>query len=147
MISERTRELLLSVKDLIQDNNFEDAYVNMYMWMNGGATIEELRDVTLALYSAGVNPLKYMHFVPTAFLSDYDGHGEKYLIPENIKQIASFSFSNVSDIVLYINGDNLQTVYTTAFYNSKMKIICSQAVKEQIENGCTEIKDIEFEVV
>lgn len=53
--------------------------------------------VTLLLYSEGVDPLKYINYVPALFLANID-ELTMITIPDNIKSINQYAFSSCTNL-------------------------------------------------
>ena len=70
--------------NIIESNNFEYLY-DLY-----DTGFNEVAPLTDALYSAGIDPLPYMDYVPHGFARDT--YGKQYNIPDSINNIYAYAF-------------------------------------------------------
>ena len=118
-ISERLKIFLQKHKEDIDDNNFEEIYNDDNIFMDDYFTMTKL------FFSIGINPLKYMSFVPAFYMEDFKDL-EEIEIPEGIKEIGKEAFYGCT---------NLKKVYLPSTL---------QVIEYAVFGGCGSLKDIYF---
>lgn len=123
-ISERLKIFLQKHKEDIDDNNFEEIYNDDNILMNDYFTMTKL------FFSIGINPLKYMSFVPAFYMEDFKDL-EEIEIPEGIKEIGKEAFYGCTNLKKIYLPSTLQVIESAAFDN------CG-SLKDIYFNGTTE---------
>lgn len=123
-ISERLKIFLQSHKEDIDDNNFEEIYNDDDILMDDYFTMTKL------FFSIGINPLKYMSFVPAFYMEDFKDL-EEIEIPEGIKEIGKEAFYGCTNLKKIYLPSTLQVIESAAFDN------CG-SLKDIYFNGTTE---------
>ena len=123
-ISERLKTFLQNHKEDIDDNNFEEIYNDDNILMDDYFTMTKL------FFSTGINPLKYMSFVPAFYMEDFKDL-EEIEIPEGIKEIGKEAFYGCTNLKKIYLPSTLQVIESAAFDN------CG-SLKDIYFNGTTE---------
>lgn len=86
--------MLDDVKQFIE-RNIEAIEENDFEWLYNEAIMDDIyaSDLTEVLYTAGIDPLEHMHYVPERFAAGLTEPAE-YVIPEGIKEFKSFAFKD-----------------------------------------------------
>ena len=131
-ISKKLKDFLLqdSVKELINENDFE----GLYKKVRGTCPVGELTQV---LYAAGIDPLRYLVYIPDEFLKYSDI--EHFTIPNHIKSVGNFAFYNCNNLtsVTILNG--VTSIGSFAFYR------CKSLTSITIPDSVTSINSYAFE--
>ena len=107
-ISERLKIFLQKHKEDIDDNNFEEIYNDDNIFMDDYFTMTKL------FFSIGINPLKYMSFVPAFYMEDFKDL-EEIEIPEGIKEIGKEAFYGCTNLKKVYLPSTLQVIESAAF--------------------------------
>lgn len=95
---------------LINNNEFEEVYKNILV--NGALGL--VRNFTLILYEAGIDPLPYMTRIPSGFL--FSSEITSIDIPSNIKVIGDYAFSGCNDLEAVTIPKQVEKIEESAFY-------------------------------
>lgn len=81
-------------------------------------------ELTVELYAAGIDPLRYMNYVPSQYLCGHTGKISRVVIPDNITGIGDRAFSG-SDVLEYVKlSSDICTIGDNAFeYTPSLKEI------------------------
>lgn len=143
-MNEQVKQLIVKYKELINDNNFELIYRELYLY----SAPEIIGEFTQTMLSVGIDPildgnLTYMpkyyvsclpiktFEIPTTITSldkgcfAYCEELEHVIIPENIKHIGSYAFSECGLKQLYI-PKTVERVDTNAFFLTNITIVCEK---------------------
>jgi len=140
-LSDNVKELLILTKPSIQRNDFDGAYD----YVNDiSQTYKSVGGYTTALMSAGVRPEKYLKTIPNGYMWFYEDENLDLVIPNNIKIIntSAFYHAKLRSVTIQNKG---AFVSILAFSMFKGKIICSELVKQLIEESSSQLDDVEFE--
>ena len=83
-------------------------------------------DFTYMLYEAGIDPLPYLKYVPTRYMSNGEIPVKSITLPKQITSIGDFAFVRCTDLEHIDINDGCRTIYATAFA------------------GCTSLKQIDI---
>lgn len=148
-VSDRVIKLIKDSKDYIEKGDFESLYSDAYQLFS---LRSDTSDLTAIFLSAGIDPLKYMNYVPDnyAFLLNLP----EVKLPTNIKEIWGQAFAKTSGFKS-IDLSNIVKLEDECFYESDLETItipgnisiipeaafadCSQLRKVILEEGVKEI--------
>lgn len=141
-ISKKLKDFLFqdSVEELINENDFE----GLYKKVRGTCPVGELTPV---LYAAGIDPLRYLVYIPDGFLEYSDI--EHFTIPNHIKSIGSRAFSGCNELTSIALGNGIESIGGYAFHGCEelMNVTIGSGVTE-IEfgafAGCTKLREINY---
>ena len=127
-ISSELRQFLEApiVQEFINNNNWEEVYYSVLH----NLTTKRISDFTLLLLEAGINPLKYLNFVPEYYL--YDANIVDFNIPENIEGIESWAFACCSKLKSINLPNNIKEISFGVFFDCPLlKDIYYNGTKEE----------------
>lgn len=138
------------IQNAINSGNFEDAYEkiceNVLLTNDGDELIIPL--FTEILYNAGIDPLKYLKYIPEYFAT----YSKKtsFDISNNVETIGNHAFSNCSNLKDINLSNNLISIGVSAFAHCKnLKSLTIPKSCNEIKNhcflDCTNLKNIIIE--
>ena len=145
------KEALFEVQDYLKNSDIKSAYKYLNERFDLAADVY-VPQVTLALYDAGIDPLRYTDTVPDNFLfgvyTQLSSISTTFKLPNNIKYIGEFAFAHSSlkeikipDSVFSIGRSAfLDTLITTLRLPRRVEMIDTSAF-----NGCNDLKTIFYE--
>lgn len=145
------KEALFEVQDYLKNSDLNGAYAYLNERFDLAADVY-VPQVTLALYDAGIDPLRYTDTVPDNFLfSIYiqlHSIPTTFKLPNNIKYIGEFAFahSSLKEIEL---PDSIFSIGRSAFLDTSITTLRLPRSVEMIDtgafNGCDDLKTIFYE--
>ena len=144
-------EALFEVQDYLKNSDINSAYIYLNEHFDIAASTY-VPQVTLALYDAGIDPLRYTDTVPDNFLfgvyTQLSSILDTLKIPSNIKYIGDFAFahSSLKEIKL---PDSIFSIGRAAFLDTPIVTLQLPRSVEMIDtsafNGCNDLKTIFYE--
>lgn len=150
-LKNEVKEALFEIQNYLKNNDLSGAYTYLNERFDIAASIY-IPQVTLALYDAGIDPLRYTDTVPDNFLySVYtllDPILNNFKIPNNIKYIGEFAFAHSllrkveipSSVFSIGRAAFLDTPITTLRLPRSVELIDTSAF-----DGCNNLKTIFYE--
>lgn len=145
------KEALFEVQDYLKNSDIKSAYKYLNERFDLAADTY-VPQVTLTLYDAGIDPLRYTDTVPDNFLfSIYiqlHSIPTTFKLPNNIKYIGEFAFahSSLKEIEL---PDSIFSIGRSAFLDTPVVTLQLPRSVEMIDtsafNGCNDLKTIFYE--
>ena len=145
------KEALFEVQDYLKNNDLNGAYAYLNERFDLAADVY-VPQVTLALYDAGIDPLRYTDTVPDNFLfgvyTQLSSILDTLKIPSNIKYIGDFAFahSSLKEIEL---PDSVFSIGRAAFLDTSITTLQLPRSVEMIDvrafEGCGNLKTIFYE--
>ena len=145
------KEALFEVQDYLKNSDIKSAYKYLNERFDLAADVY-VPQVTLALYDAGIDPLRYTDTVPDNFLFGVYTQLSLILdtlkIPSNIKYIGDFAFahSSLKEIEL---PNSIFSIGRSAFLDTSITTLRLPRSVEMIDtgafNGCDDLKTIFYE--
>ena len=145
------KEALFEVQDYLKNNDLGSAYSYLNERFDLAADTY-VPQVTLALYDAGIDPLRYTDTVPDNFLFgtyiQLNSILNNFKLPNNIKYIGEFAFahSSLKEIKL---PDSIFSIGRAAFLDTSIATLQLPRSIEMIDtsafNGCNDLKTIFYE--
>ena len=145
------KEALFEVQDYLKNSDIKSAYKYLNERFDLAADVY-VPQVTLALYDAGIDPLRYTDTVPDNFLfgvyTQLNSILDTFKIPSNIKYIGDFAFahSSLKEIEL---PDSIFSIGRSAFLDTLITTLRLPRSVEMIDtsafNGCNDLKTIFYE--
>lgn len=145
------KEALFEVQDYLKNNDLGSAYIYLNERFDLAADVY-VPQVTLALYDAGIDPLRYTDTVPDNFLfgvyTQLNSILNNFKLPNNIKYIGEFAFahSSLKEIKL---PDSIFSIGRAAFLDTPITTLQLPRSVEMIDtsafNGCDDLKTIFYE--
>lgn len=137
-ISQALKEFINKHKELINDNEFDELYRkvdNLLMLMG------DYFDLTILLNSVGINPLKYMSYVPEYYMEEFKDL-EEIEIPEGIKEIGKEAFYGCTNLKKVYLPSTLQSIEALAFEDCKsLKDIYYNGTKMQFADIIIDVRN------
>ena len=121
----------LEFSDVVESKDFENFY-NEISKNYGSFTVGEL---TAFFYAAGVNPLRYMKYIPERYL--YNQDIESFNIPHYITEIKTRAFYRTKLKEIYIPS-NIKIIGERAFES------CNYLINVNIAEGLQDINSVAF---
>lgn len=145
------KEALFEVQDYLKNSDIKSAYKYLNERFDLAADTY-VPQVTLALYDAGIDPLRYTDTVPDNFLFGVYTQLSLILdtlkIPSNIKYIGDFAFAHSSLKEIKI-PDSVFSIGRAAFLDTPIVTLQLPRSVEMIDtsafNGCNDLKTIFYE--
>ena len=145
------KEALFEVQDYLKNNDLNGAYAYLNERFDLAADVY-VPQVTLALYDAGIDPLRYTDTVPDNFLFGVYTQLSLILdtlkIPSNIKYIGDFAFAHSSLKEIKI-PDSIFSIGRSAFLDTLITTLELPRSVEMIDTGaftgCDDLKTIFYE--
>ena len=145
------REALFEIQDYLKNSDIKSAYKYLNERFNLAADTY-VPQVTLALYDAGINPLRYTDTVPDNFLFgvyiQLNSILDTLKIPSNIKYIGDFAFAHSSLKEIKI-PNSVFSIGRSAFLDTSITTLQLPRSVEMIDtsafNGCNDLKTIFYE--
>ena len=145
------KEALFEVQDYLKNSDIKSAYKYLNERFDLAADTY-VPQVTLALYDAGIDPLRYTDTVPDNFLfSIYiqlHSIPTTFKLPNNIKYIGDFAFAHSSLKEIKI-PDSVFSIGRSAFLDTLITTLELPRSIEMIDtsafNGCNDLKTIFYE--
>lgn len=145
------KEALFEVQDYLKNNDIGSAYSYLNERFDLAADTY-VPQVTLALYDAGIDPLRYTDTVPDNFLfgvyTQLNSILDTFKIPSNIKYIGGFAFAHSSLREIKI-PDSVFSIGRAAFLDTPITTLQLPRSVEMIDtgafNGCDDLKTIFYE--
>ena len=145
------KEALFEVQDYLKNSDIKSAYKYLNERFDLAADTY-VPQVTLALYDAGIDPLRYTDTVPDNFLFgtyiQLNSILNNFKLPNNIKYIGEFAFahSSLKEIKL---PDSIFSIGRAAFLDTSIATLQLPRSIEMIDasafNGCNDLKTIFYE--
>lgn len=135
-ISQALKEFINKHKELINDNEFDELYRKVDNLLMG-----DYFDLTILLNSVGINPLKYMSYVPEYYMEEF-----RELItldiPEGIEKIKREAFCKCFNLETVYFPLTLQSIEGLAFEDCKsLKDIYYNGTKMQFADINIDIRN------
>ena len=145
------KEALFEVQDYLKNNDLNGAYAYLNERFDLAADVY-VPQVTLALYDAGIDPLRYTDTVPDNFLfgvyTQLNSILDTFKIPSNIKYIGEFAFAHSSLKEIKI-PDSVFSIGRAAFLDTSITTLQLPRSVEMIDvrafEGCGNLKTIFYE--
>ncbi len=145
------KEALFEIQDYLKNSDIKSAYKYLNERFDLAADTY-VPQVTLALYDAGIDPLRYTDTVPDNFLfSIYiqlHSISTTFKLPNNIKYIGEFAFAHSSLKEIKI-PDSVFSIGRSAFLDTLITTLELPRSIEMIDtgafNGCDDLKTIFYE--
>ena len=145
------KEALFEVQDYLKNSDIKSAYIYLNEHFDIAASTY-VPQVTLALYDAGIDPLRYTDTVPDNFLFGVYTQLSLILdtlkIPSNIKYIGDFAFAHSSLKEIKI-PDSVFSIGRAAFLDTPIVTLQLPRSVEMIDtsafNVCNDLKTIFYE--
>lgn len=145
------KKALFEIQDYLKNSDIKSAYI----YLNGRfdlAADTYVPQVTLTLYDAGIDPLRYTDTVPDNFLfgvyTQLNSILDTFKIPSNIKYIGEFAFAHSSLKEIKI-PDSIFSIGRAAFLDTPIATLQLPRSVEMIDtsafNGCNDLKTIFYE--
>lgn len=145
------KEALFEVQDYLKNSDIKSAYIYLNERFDLAADTY-VPQVTLTLYDAGIDPLRYTDTVPDNFLFgtyiQLNSILNNFKLPNNIKYIGEFAFahSSLKEIKL---PDSIFSIGRAAFLDTPIVTLQLPRSVEMIDtsafNGCNDLKTIFYE--
>ena len=145
------KEALFEVQNYLKNSDIKSAYKYLNERFDLAADTY-VPQVTLALYDAGIDPLRYTDTVPDNFLfgvyTQLSSISTTFKLPNNIKYIGEFAFahSSLKEIKL---PDSIFSIGRSAFLDTSITTLRLPRSVEMIDasafNGCNDLKTIFYE--
>lgn len=138
----QTQEFIEKYIDLIDNNNFQKFYD-----LTEGMEMQQIGDISKTLIEAGINPLNYINFVPSAFLFNAEGFSS-FEIPPNITHLEDNSFMGADiegieipeGVVVIANG-----AFSWCEYLNYIKLPKSlRQMNSDIFEGCNRLHEVHY---
>ena len=145
------------MRELINTNNFKDLYGEAFDVLANRCIAE----LTQVFYAADVDPLRYLDYIPEAFLAYSDV--TSFAIPDHIERIERIAFHDCTKLVAITIPDSVKEIGADAFsFCSGLTSIesyaferCHSLVSVTIESnvakiafesfaGCTKLRKINY---
>lgn len=145
------REALFEIQDYLKNSDIKSAYIYLNEHFDIAADTY-IPQVTLTLYDAGIDPLRYTDTVPDNFLfgvyTQLNSILDTFKIPNNIKYIGDFAFAHSSLKEIKI-PDSVFSIGRAAFLDTPIATLQLPRSVEMIDtsafNGCNDLKTIFYE--
>ena len=145
------KEALFEVQDYLKNSDIKSAYKYLNERFDLAADVY-VPQVTLALYDAGIDPLRYTDTVPDNFLFgtyiQLNSILNNFKLPNNIKYIGDFAFAHSSLKEIKI-PDSVFSIGRSAFLDTSIATLQLPRSIEMIDtsafNGCNDLKTIFYE--
>ena len=145
------KEALFEVQDYLKNSDIKSAYKYLNERFDLAADVY-VPQVTLALYDAGIDPLRSTDTVPDNFLfgvyTQLSSILDTLKIPSNIKYIGDFAFAHSSLKEIKI-PDSVFSIGRAAFLDASITTLRLPRSVEMIDtsafNGCNDLKTIFYE--
>lgn len=136
-ISDELKAYLSSskIKNAVDLHNFK--YIYEDMMHKDELTTTDIRDFTKLLLKLGVNPLDYMNYVPSYFLSSNDI--TEFTIPDGITHIGEEAFYGCTALTTINIPDSVVEIHNSAFMN------CTKLTNVQLPKNITYIDNRAFQ--
>ena len=150
-LRKESKAALFEVQDYLKNSDIKSAYKYLNERFDLAADVY-VPQVTLALYDAGIDPLRYTDTVPDNFLFGVYTQLSLILdtlkIPSNIKYIGDFAFAHSSLKEIKI-PDSVFSIGRSAFLDTLITTLELPRSIEMIDtsafNGCNDLKTIFYE--
>lgn len=145
------RESLFEVQHYLENSDIKGAYKYLNEKYDLAAD-RYIPQITLALYDAGIDPLRYTDTVPDNFLfgvyTQLNSILDTFKIPNNIKYIGDFAFAHSTLREIKI-PDSVFSIGRAAFLDTSITTLRLPRSIEMIDtgafNGCDDLKTIFYE--
>lgn len=145
------KEALFEVQDYLKNSDIKSAYIYLNERFDLAADVY-VPQVTLALYDAGIDPLRYTDTVPDNFLfgvyTQLSSILDTLKIPSNIKYIGDFAFAHSSLKEIKI-PNSVFSIGRAAFLDTSITTLQLPRSVEMIDvrafEGCGNLKTIFYE--
>ena len=145
------REALFEIQDYLKNSDIKSAYKYLNERFDLAANIY-VPQITLTLYDAGIDPLRYTDTVPDNFLygvyTQLSSILDTLKIPNNIKFIGEFAFAHSSLKEIKI-PDSVFSIGRAAFLDASITTLQLPRSVEMIDvsafEGCRNLKTIFYE--
>ena len=145
------REALFEIQDYLKNSDIKSAYIYLNEHFDIAASTY-VPQVTLTLYDAGIDPLRYTDTVPDNFLygvyTQLSSILDTLKIPNNIKFIGDFAFAHSSLKEIKI-PDSVFSIGRAAFLDVSITTLQLPRSVEMIDvsafEGCRNLKTIFYE--
>lgn len=145
------KEALFEIQDYLKNSDIKSAYI----YLNGRFDLAAdvyVPQVTLTLYDAGIDPLRYTDTVPDNFLfgvyTQLNSILDTFKIPSNIKYIGEFAFAHSTLREIKI-PDSVFSIGRSAFLDTLITTLELPRSIEMIDTGaftgCDDLKTIFYE--
>lgn len=145
------REVLFEIQNYLKNSDIKSAYKYLNERFDLAADIY-VPQVTLALYDAGIDPLRYTDTVPDNFLygiyTQLNSIPDNFKIPNNIKYIGecAFAHSSLKEIII---PDSVFSIGRAAFLDASITTLQLPRSVEMIDisafEACGNLKTIFYE--
>lgn len=139
---ETINEFLGENKDLIQSKDYAQLYIQL---ADSKLNTTYCVMITEILYSAGIDPLKYMEVVPYKYLYDSYVSGTCY-IPDNIKKIGSSAFTRAKKLEEVLISGHVDSIGAFAFEETGIKSVTfgygTTSIGQSAFSGCKNLNSI-----
>lgn len=145
------KEALFEIQYYLKNSDIKSAYIHLNARFDLAADTY-VPQVTLILYDAGIDPLRYTDTVPDNFLFgtyiQLNSILNNFKLPNNIKYIGEFAFahSSLKEIKL---PDSIFSIGRAAFLDTSITTLRLPRSVEMIDtsafNGCNDLKTIFYE--
>lgn len=150
-LTNEVREALFEIQNYLKNSDLSGAYMYLNERFDIAASTY-VPQVTLALYDAGIDPLRYTDTVPDNFLFgtyiQLTSIPDIFKIPNNIKYIGDFAFAHATLREIKL-PDSIFSIGRSAFLDTPITTLQLPRSVEMIDrsafNGCGNLKTIFYE--
>ena len=128
--------------DLITENKFEELYRIAYK------EYLVIEDLTNTLYTADIDPLKHMNYIPVKFLYESQKSVDGFVIPDGIDSIQQHAFYE-TDLTEIVIPEGVTSIYSRAFGLCKNLLFVTlphsiKFIDRAVFTGCESLAEVRY---